>query len=108
MVEDDADLMGLVIYVRRNPLVAGIVASAAELERFRWCGHGALVGIATRRRFEAVAACLSLVADDPVIARRRVRAWAEGSEPERDCKAIASLAEPRPRVSRRLHNKNVD
>jgi REP element-mobilizing transposase RayT len=91
VVEDDADLMGLVIYAHRNPLVAGIVASTTELERFPWCGHGALVGSAPPRRFEAVRACLSLFAEDTALARRRVRAWMEGGEPESDRRAITSL-----------------
>jgi REP element-mobilizing transposase RayT len=91
VVEDDADLMGLVIYAHRNPLVAGIVASTAELERFPWCGHGALVGSAPPRCFEAVRACLSLFAEDPVLARRRVRARTAGSEPARDRGPISSL-----------------
>jgi REP element-mobilizing transposase RayT len=90
-IEDDADLMNLVIYAHRNPLVAGIVASAAELERFPWCGHGALVGSAPPRGFEAVRACLSLFADDPVVARSRVRAQTEGPEPESNLEAIASV-----------------
>jgi len=91
VVEHDADLMGLVIYIHRNPLVAGIVTSTAELERFPWCGHGALVGSAPPRRFEAVRACLSLFADDPALARRRVRARTEGSEAESNWEAGASV-----------------
>ena len=91
VVEDDADLMGLVVYAHRNPLVAGIVASAAELERFPWCGHGALVGSTPPRCFEAVRACLSLFGEDPALARRRLRAWTEGSEPERELGQSTSL-----------------
>jgi REP element-mobilizing transposase RayT len=41
---DDADLMGLVLYVTRNPLEAGLVADPLELERFPWCALGALMG----------------------------------------------------------------
>jgi REP element-mobilizing transposase RayT len=82
LVEDDADLTGLVMYAHRNPLAAGIVTSAAELERFPWCGHGALVGSAPARTFEAVRACLSLFDDDPELARRRLRAWMEQAEQE--------------------------
>jgi len=38
---DDADLMGLVLYVCRNPLEARLVATAHSLEGFPWCGLGA-------------------------------------------------------------------
>jgi REP element-mobilizing transposase RayT len=91
LVEDDADLMRLVVYTHRNPLTAGIVASAAELQRFPWCGHGALVGSRPPRLFEAVRACLSLFADDPELARRHVRAWTEAGQPERDRGDSSSL-----------------
>jgi REP element-mobilizing transposase RayT len=37
-VMDDADLLGLVLYVTRNPLEAGLVRDAATLEGFAWCG----------------------------------------------------------------------
>jgi len=73
VVPDDADLAGVVTYVHRNPLKAEIVRSTAELERYAWCGHGALLGIRPTRRFEAIGACLSLFADDAALARHHVR-----------------------------------
>jgi len=75
LVLDDRDLMGLVLYVHRNPLAAGLVNSVAELEHDPWCGHGALVGTRPPRPFESVGAALTLFADEPAEAMRRVREW---------------------------------
>ena len=44
IVCDEADLVGLVVYVLRNPLEAQLVSSPRELEAYRWCGLGALMG----------------------------------------------------------------
>jgi REP element-mobilizing transposase RayT len=70
---DDADLLGLVLYVLRNPLAAGLVADGRALEAFRWCGLGALLGRVRPRPFEAVTDTLALFAADAGIARRRLR-----------------------------------
>jgi hypothetical protein len=35
-VKDDRDLMGLVLYLRRTPLSAGLVDSVEDLERNPW------------------------------------------------------------------------
>jgi len=84
LVEDEADLIGLVTYVLRNPLVANLVRSIGALERYSWCSLGSLLGRAPARIFEAPEACLSLFADDLRTARRRLRRWlSEGEiEPE--------------------------
>ncbi len=74
LVGDDVDLMGLVLYVHRNPLAASLVGSMRALEHDPWCGHGALVGARSPRPFESVGATLALFADRPEEARRRVRA----------------------------------
>lgn len=72
-VIDDADLVGLVLYVTRNPLEAGLAADGAELESFPWCGLGALTGQRVARPFEAVAETLALFDPDPARARHSVR-----------------------------------
>jgi hypothetical protein len=71
--QDDADLMGLVLYVTRNPLEAGLVTDCCELERFPWCGLGALMGHCAGRPFEAVAEALALFDSDPMRARQQLR-----------------------------------
>jgi REP element-mobilizing transposase RayT len=73
-VVDDTDLMGLVLYVIRNPLEAGLVSDRAALENFRWCGLGALLGRRHQLPFEAVAETLALFDADPRCARERIRA----------------------------------
>jgi putative transposase len=72
-VVDDADLMGLVLYVTRNPLEAAIVPDGAALEEFAWCGLGALLGRRAPRAFEAVAETLALFDADAECARERIR-----------------------------------
>src|SRR4030066_1012604 len=42
--EEDPYLLELVRYIHLNPLRAGIVKSMEELDRYPWCGHGALTG----------------------------------------------------------------
>jgi REP element-mobilizing transposase RayT len=70
---DDADLLGLVLYVTRNPLKHGLVPDGAALEAFPWCGIGALLGARVPRPFEAVTETLSLFGEDPARARRSLR-----------------------------------
>jgi len=80
IVCDEADLIGLVVYVLRNPLEARLVSSPRELEAYPWCGLGALMGRRPARPFEAPSACLSLFACDRQSARGRLRQWVSGSE----------------------------
>jgi REP element-mobilizing transposase RayT len=80
-VVDDADLLGLVLYVVRNPLEAGLVADALELEDFPWCGLGALLGRRTPRSFEAVSETLALFGPDRERARRELRAHLGAPQP---------------------------
>jgi REP element-mobilizing transposase RayT len=70
---DDADLLGLVLYVTRNPSKHGLVPDGAALEAFPWCGIGALLGTRAPRPFEAVAETLALFSEDPTRARRLLR-----------------------------------
>lgn len=90
IVESDADLIGLIRYVHRNPIEAGLVRSLDALARFPWSGHGALVGARDALPFEAVAAALSLFDEDPVRARSELRSWVA-----RDDEPGASEATPR-------------
>lgn len=75
LVHDDIDLLGLVLYVCRNPLDAGLVASADALERHAWSSTGALSGRRPPFEFEAVGDTLALFGDEPACARERFRSW---------------------------------
>jgi REP element-mobilizing transposase RayT len=72
-VYDDADLLGLVLYVTRNPLDAGLVSDGPAFERFPWCGLGALLGHTSPRPFEAVGETLALFDADLGRARQALR-----------------------------------
>jgi REP element-mobilizing transposase RayT len=88
---DDVDLMGLVLYVTRNPLSGGLVGDARELEHFPWCGLGSVMGHHPPRPFEAVGEALALFDPDPERARRRLRDWlGSGSGPDPISSAEAS------------------
>jgi REP element-mobilizing transposase RayT len=75
LVENDADLMGLVRYVNANPLEAGLVASLDALAFYPWSGHAALVGTRSPLPFETIADTLSLFDADPDRARQRLLEW---------------------------------
>jgi hypothetical protein len=92
LIEDEADLIGLVTYVIRNPLVADMVRSPRALERYPWCNLGSLLGRTPARLFEAPDACLSLFADDRDTARRRLQTWIAAS----DIESVLDL--PRPEI----------
>jgi REP element-mobilizing transposase RayT len=42
--EEDSYFRELVRYIHLNPLRAGLCSDIAQLERYRWCGHSAIVG----------------------------------------------------------------
>ena len=44
LVEEDSYFQELVRYIHLNPLRARIVDSITKLDRYRWCGHSAIVG----------------------------------------------------------------
>lgn len=44
LCEAEEYLMELVAYIHLNPLRAKLVRSTEELEKYKWCGHGALTG----------------------------------------------------------------
>jgi hypothetical protein len=73
VIEYDGDLLGVVLYVHRNPLEAGLVPDAGALERFPWCGHGGLTGARPPHLFESPSETLALLADDPREAIHQLR-----------------------------------
>jgi REP element-mobilizing transposase RayT len=97
IVENDADLIGLIRYVHRNPLDAGIVASLDALAAYPWSGHAALVGARSRHPFEAVADALSLFDPDESRARGALLRWM--AESPEDC-ATPPENRPGPRMAR--------
>jgi REP element-mobilizing transposase RayT len=44
LCQEDAYLLELVRYIHLNPLRAGLVSSIHQLDRYRYCGHSALMG----------------------------------------------------------------
>jgi REP element-mobilizing transposase RayT len=68
-VGDETDLLGLILYVTRNPLEAGIVQDVTALARFPWCGLGALLGTREPHPFESCDEALSLFGRNPREAR---------------------------------------
>lgn len=89
---DDSDLIGLVLYVTRNPTEAGLSESGAALELFPWCGLGALLGRRPPLPFEAVPETLALFDAEPARARQRVRDRLEA--PSSGALALESQAQP--------------
>lgn len=73
-VEDDGSLMGLIVYVHSNPLIAGLVDGEKQLRTYPWCTHGAALGERSPRPFEAVDQALGLFGTDKVAARERLAA----------------------------------
>jgi REP element-mobilizing transposase RayT len=99
LVTDDEDLVGLVLYIHRNPIEAGLVAAPESLGRYPWCGHGALTGERPRHAFECPEEALELFDRNPGGARRRLRRWIEappGPEPELPREAPRDRRRPKP------------
>lgn len=67
---DETDLVGLILYVTRNPMEAGIIQDVTALASFPWCGLGALLGIREPHPFESIPEALSLLGRNPREARR--------------------------------------
>ncbi len=44
LIDADSYLLELVRYIHLNPVRAGMVAGAKELERYRWAGHAGMMG----------------------------------------------------------------
>ncbi|MGD9332324.1 MAG: transposase, partial [Desulfobacterales bacterium] len=74
LCQEDVYLKELVRYIHLNPLRAGIVKNIAELDRYRYCGHGALMG-KRPNDWQETASVLALFADRVSTARRRYRKY---------------------------------
>jgi REP element-mobilizing transposase RayT len=98
IVAGDSDLVGLIRYVHRNPIEAGLVGSVAALEAYPWCGHAALLGVRAPLPFEAVAEALSLFDDDPARARAELRAWMSRDDGVAIDESAGAAAAPTPLV----------
>ena len=77
---DDADAMGLIRYVHRNPLRAHQVESLDQLARHPWCGHGALLGVQAASRFHDTSAALAFFDAAPHLARERLSEWMRAAD----------------------------
>lgn len=77
MIGDDADLLGVIVYVLRNPIDACLVRDVAELERYPWSACGALLGRREPYAFESVRETLSLLGGGTDVAHDhdRLRSW---------------------------------
>jgi REP element-mobilizing transposase RayT len=69
VIESQADLLGVIAYICRNPLEAGIVSSIGELSCWPWSGFSALAATRGARPFETVSATLAMFGEAPVLAR---------------------------------------
>jgi hypothetical protein len=109
LARDEDGLLAVMRYVLRNPLEGGLVADLAALERFAWCGYGALLGRRAPRAFECVPEALALFAADATQARSRMRAWMEQpSEPSESVTGEERLAELVRAVCRDLDVREED
>ncbi|MCP3986313.1 MAG: hypothetical protein GY723_18185 [bacterium] len=81
LIESDADLLGVVTYVCRNPLEAEVLGSVAELALWPWSSFSALAGDRLPWSFESTAETLGLIAEAPDKAREALRARVAQSDP---------------------------
>ncbi len=72
IIKTDADLLGVIVYICRNPLKAGIISSIGELSNWPWSGFSALTGARNVRPFEAASATLALFGNDPALSLGRL------------------------------------
>ncbi|MBN2586200.1 MAG: transposase [Candidatus Fermentibacteraceae bacterium] len=45
LAQEELYFVRLLRYIHRNPLKGGVVKDTMELENYRWCGHGSILGI---------------------------------------------------------------
>jgi REP element-mobilizing transposase RayT len=83
VIEDDAELATVVVYVDRNPLEAGLVRTVHQLAQFPWTSFGAHVGARRPLSFECATATLSLFGRDAASARAELEARVARGEPPR-------------------------
>jgi REP element-mobilizing transposase RayT len=90
-VRDEGDLLGVIRYVLRNPIEAGLVRSIETLEGYPWGAYSALVGRRDAYDFESVAATLRLFGPDEAAGRRALRAWLERPPPADEASPLDAL-----------------
>lgn len=86
LCQENIYLRELVRYIHLNPLRAGMVKTIGELDRYRYCGHGDLMGKRSND-WQETASVLALFADHVSTARRRYRQFVkkgidQGRRPE--------------------------
>jgi len=81
VVEEEPYLLELTRYVHLNPLRASLVRGLAELDRYPWTGHSALLGHRPRP-WQAVDALLEQFAERRRLAQRRYRAFVAAGIPQ--------------------------
>jgi REP element-mobilizing transposase RayT len=101
LILDDADLVGVVRYVHLNPLSARIVGTLEELERYRWTGHGAVVGVIPPQHFHAAHATRELFGSAPEACERWRKWLREGTE------RPLSPADPEEPMEDRRHDEPI-
>ena len=74
--QEEVYLKELVRYIHLNPVRAGLAADLAGLQRYRYCGHGALAG-ATEVAWQDTEHVLAFFAQDIAEARRAYLAYME-------------------------------
>lgn len=82
VIQDDSDLLGVVLYVHRNPLEAGLVPNPCALEQFPWCGHGGMTGARLPYSFESPGETLELLSHDRREAIHQLRRRMSGATAE--------------------------
>jgi len=76
LCQEESYLLELVRYIHLNPLRAGIVATTEELEGFRYCGHGPVLG-RHANSWQDVNEVLRHFADETSLARTGYRRFVE-------------------------------
>lgn len=87
LVGDDAYRLGVLRYIHRNPLAAGL---ERDPRRYRWSSHGALCGTRRPPSWLECAETLALFARDAGLARRRLHTFVMDVSGEGEAAADAS------------------
>ncbi len=86
LCQEEPYFLELVRYIHLNPLRAGVVADLRELEKYPFCGHGAILGT-QRNDWQAVKEILERFGKNPARAREHYREFVargvdQGKRPE--------------------------
>ena len=74
LCQEDRYLKELVRYIHLNPLRANLLSNLTALDRFRWCGHSAIMG-KTARDWQDIEYVLKLFGNKIANARRNYRVF---------------------------------